>query len=232
MLPSFFRAISILSRAASQLDFKTYREIFLNRENEFLLNLWDKKDLSKSGYLGPDEAMEILCLAGDMYLKNEFASLTVAKKEKLVRSIFNIYKDNEVVAYRDVQKALNKTSSRYFCSGCQEVHVVNETGRAIKMGTSANEEVVNVEASSTAAVYLSHRATECQLTLSIDRYKPVHGISISPYQSSMIPLIRMKRKAGAKPHNLSGFRYLQCLMLTLLSALCSRSNVPPFSAPI
>ncbi len=197
----------MLSKAASRLDFQTYQATFSNRESEFLGSLWDKKDLTRSGYLCPDAAMEVLRLAGDIHWESEIASLTVAKNDKLIRSIYNIGENDGVVAYRDVQNVLKQKSPRYFYSGCQDIHLENCTGRALKVGTVASEVLQNLEASSTAAIILGNCAADCQLTISIDRYKPIHGIAISPYQSSMIPLIRIKRKAGTKPQCLSGFRY-------------------------
>ena len=207
-MPSFFGAVATLSKAASRLDFQAYRATFSNRESELLRTLWDKKDVTNSGFLCHEEAVEVLRLAGDIHWENEIASFTVAKKDKLLRMICNIGEDNEGVAYRDMQKVFELKSPRYFYSGCQEIHLENCIGRDLKVGTVASEVYQNLDASSTAAIVLSNRAADCQLILSIDRYKPIHGIAISPYQSSMIPLIRIRRKAGTKSQCLSGFRYI------------------------
>lgn len=184
----------------------------MNRENEFLRSLWDKKDATSSGFLSSAEAMEVFHIAGDIHWENEFPILTFAQKDKLIRSNCNISENDGVIAYCDVQKALAAKSPRYFYSGCQEIYVENCTGRDLKVGTTASEEYQNLEASCTAAVALSNRASDCRLSISIDKYKPIHGIPISPYQASMIPLIRIKKKSGTKPHCLSGFRYLLLLM--------------------
>lgn len=209
VLPSFFGAVSTLSKATSLLDFQTYRTTFKKRENDFLRNLWDKKDQYRLGSLRPDEGIEVLRLAGDFHWKNELASLSVAKKEKLVRLIFNFDENDELLSHNDAETTLEMKSPRYYYSGCQEIQLENWTGRELKVGTAVSESYQLVDAYSTSAIVLSNRASECRLTLSIDRYKPIHGIAISPYQSSMLPLIRIKKKSGVKQggrSSLSGFR--------------------------
>ena len=108
-------------------------------------------------------------------------------------------------------RELNET--RCYFTGCQEIHLHNSTGRALKVG-SGHGGIQQVDADCTAAISLNNLepTSQSQLSFSIERYKIVRGVAVSPYQTIMIPLIRHRKnsrvKRGKKQSSASGFRYV------------------------
>lgn len=124
-------------------------------------------------------------------------------------------------------------------SGCQEIQLDNYIGREFMVETDASDSHQSVHAYSTAAIPLSNHTSQSPLSFSVTGYNLIHGIIISPYQSLMMPLIRHKKRAGAKrgrKASVSGFNphltiepkldRLDSVTLTLRPSVTIQTEIP------
>ena len=207
-LPAFFMLSNIASKL--KLDPEAYHRMILQRDIEFIRTLWQTRDESKSGSLNKDAAMEVLRLAAEVHWKDELSGLDTEQKDDLIRSFCNMDDGNEFVSFQHVQSAFEINSRRCIFSGANEIVLRNLIGTEIGVGSAASLTSGQIiEAGSVAAININD-TFQFQLSFSIERYKQIRGVSLSPYQSVMLPLHR-KRSKGSKREksrhsNASGFR--------------------------
>ncbi len=200
----------MLANISSKLDPEAYHRMILHRDVEFIRTLWQTRDESKSGYLRKDAAWEALRFTADVHWKEELSGLTTEQKDDRIRSFCNMDDDNEFVSFQHVQTAFENNTRRCIFSGAHEIVLTNLIGTEMSVGSAATLTSGQIiEAGSVAAINV-YDTTQFQLSFSIERYKQIRGISLSPYQSVMLPLHRKKSKGlkreKSRHSNAFGFR--------------------------
>ena len=209
-LPAFFGACSMVANVMSQVDPAIYSAWLLQKDIARVHTLWEAKDLTKSGFLRKDEAMEVLHLAADIYWKDLLACLNANEKNSIIKTICNVGSDDGLVSFHHVKHSIEVNSHNSYFTGCQEIELHNCLGTELRIAESIESNVYqSVNADETASISLSNIQTN--LVIKTNRYKPIRGVAISPYQSLMLPLVRQRKKTSGtnrrrKQSNGSGFR--------------------------
>ena len=215
-LPAFFGACSMVNNVMSQLDPTIYSAWLLQKDIARVYNLWETKDQTKSGFLRKDEAMEVMQLAADMYWKDLLVCLNADEKKSIIKTFCNIDNDDGLVSFHHVKNAIEVNSRRSYFTGCQEIELQNCLGTELRVAELAKSNLYqSVKADETLSISLSHLqsangSSQSQLCFFLNRYKPIRGVAISPYQSLMLPLVRQRKKSSGskkrKQSTGSGFR--------------------------
>ena len=208
-LPAFFGACSMVANVMSQVDPAIYSAWLLQKDIARVHSLWEAKDLTKSGFLRRDEAMEILHLAADMYWKDLLVCLNDNEKDSIIRTFCNVGSDDGLVSFHHVKHSIEVNSHRSYFTGCQEIELHNCLGTELRIAETESNVFQSVNADETASISLSNIQTN--LVINTNRYKPIRGVAISPYQSLMLPLVRQRKNSSGtnrrRKHSTgSGFR--------------------------
>ena len=197
-LPAFFETVSMLIKISSQLDPETH---VLDKDIELFDRLWCTHDPSK-GSLSRGKAVEVLKTVAQARWKDD-----VEVQQLQMEDDAGIYdtRDNEngLVPYRRAKQALigNSPARCSYFAGCQEIQLINCVGKGLQVALVGSDSYQTVEAGNAAAISLNNistTSTQTTLSLSLEKYKLMNGVVVSPYQSIMLPLVRQRKNPGLK----------------------------------
>lgn len=235
--PAFFETAAIFAKTISESHPESYRRCVHDRDVDFVRNIWDAQFQGEPAEkLKAKDALNVLRLAADTHWEDENEGLSPEEKESMVLAFFGKAEryegsNNSHIHFSAIENALRVYSRRSNFSGCKEIQVKNNIGRELQVssnsvmkshpsfqslsrGNLGYYHVIN--AGNSAAIPLKEETNfrintlRGKLSLSTPGYKKIDNIIVSPYQSAMFSLKRLKRKHGKRriyrrARNASGF---------------------------
>jgi len=235
--PAFFETASIFAKTISESHPESYRRCVHDRDVAFVRNIWDAQfQAEPAEKLMAKDALNVLRLAAITHWKDENEGLSPEEKENMVLDIFGKVERYEGshsshIHFSAIEIALRVYSLRSNFAGCKEIQVKNNIGRELQVSSnSVMKSYPSFQSSSRANLGYSHvikagnsaaiplqeetnfriHSLRGKLSLSTPGYKRIDNVIVSPYQSAMFSLKRLKRKHGKRriyrrARNASGF---------------------------
>lgn len=234
--PSFFESATLLNKVISESDPKTYRKWIVKRDLAFVKVFWSEFTTSESDALSRHDAKEALRLTLELHWRDDIKGFSDEGKDHLITRIVDLAETNEsgMIPFHNMEQVLKKILSRCYFSGSKELQVVNNCGRALKVSTRSNkwyngksdrvetehEMFKSIEDGHSGSLVLEEsderfkssggQRVNGTMSFLISGYRKVTNVTISPYQSFMIPLklpkdSKRRRARRNKPRNASGF---------------------------
>ncbi len=226
--PPFFETASIFAKTVSESHPDSYRKCVLDRDVDFVRNIWDAQSHGEpAGPLKAKDALNVLRLAADTHWKDESDGLSLEEKENMILAFFNRARKyegsrNDRIHFAAIEHALRVFSRRSNFSGSREILVKNNIARELQVSSNniikkhpsfqslshaniGHYHVIN--AGNSAAIPLQEETNfrihslRGKLSLFTPGYKRLDNVTVSPYQSTMFSLKRLKRKHGKRRFN-------------------------------